>query len=314
MRQLTGIPNDILSKIKKKDLAWECYYDLSSQEIGELVRFPKMGKTLHKLIHQFPKLELVARVLPITRSVLKVELTITLDFQWDEKIHGYVEPFWIIIEENDGEKILHHEYVILKMQYIEEDHNVSFTVPIFELMPPQYYICVLSDRWLGSKTVLLISFWHLRLLEKYPPTTELLDLQPLPIFALKNPAFEALYQQYMHFNPIQTQVFIVLYNTDDNVLIAAPTGSGKTICVEFSLLRMLEKGSENVGGRCVYIAPIEALAKERYHDWEAKFGQGLGYRVVELSGDTTTDLKILEKAQIIISTPERWDLLSRRWK
>ncbi|KAI5074534.1 hypothetical protein GOP47_0010495 [Adiantum capillus-veneris] len=314
LRQFKSISNDILSKIEKKNLAWERYYDLSSQEIGELVRAPKMGKPLHKLIHQFPKLELAARVLPITRSVLKVELTITPDFQWDEKVHGFVEPFWIIVEDNDGEHILHHEYFILKMQYVEEEHNLSFTVPIFEPMPPQYFIRVLSDRWLGSETMLPVSFRHLRLPEKYPPPTELLDLQPLPVSALRNPAFEALYQQFKHFNPVQTQVFTVLYNTDDNALIAAPTGSGKTISAEFAVMRMLDKGSEKGAVRCVYIAPIEALAKERYRDWEVKFGQGLGCRVAELTGDTTVDAKILEKSQIVISTPERWDLLSRRWK
>ncbi len=35
-------------QIEKKDLAWERWYDLSSQDIGELIRFPKMGKTIHK--------------------------------------------------------------------------------------------------------------------------------------------------------------------------------------------------------------------------------------------------------------------------
>ena len=85
LRQFRSVSNDILLKIEKKNLAWEHYYDLSSQEIGELVRAPKQGKTLTKLIHQFPKLELAVCVLPITRSVLKVELTITLDFQWDAK-------------------------------------------------------------------------------------------------------------------------------------------------------------------------------------------------------------------------------------
>ncbi|KAL3697093.1 hypothetical protein R1sor_011169 [Riccia sorocarpa] len=314
LRQFRGIPNDILSKVEKKDLPWERYYDLSSQEIGELIRFPKMGKTIHKFIHQFPKLELSAHVQPITRSVLKVDLTITPDFQWDEKIHGYVEPFWIIVEDNDGENILHHEYFLLKMQYVEEDHLLNFTVPIYEPLPPQYFIRVVSDKWLGAETVLPVSFRHLILPEKYPPPTELLDLQPLPVSALRNPAYEALYQQFRHFNPIQTQVFTVLYNTDDNVLVAAPTGSGKTICAEFAVLRMLQKSGENGSSRCVYIAPVEALAKERFRDWDSKFGKGLGVRVVELTGETATDMKLLEKGQIIISTPERWDVLSRRWK
>ncbi|KAK9269921.1 hypothetical protein L1049_025494 [Liquidambar formosana] len=70
LRQFNGIPNEILMKLEKKDLAWERYYDLSSQEIGELIRFPKMGRTLHKFIHQFPKLNLAAHVQPITRTVL----------------------------------------------------------------------------------------------------------------------------------------------------------------------------------------------------------------------------------------------------
>lgn len=73
-----------------------------------------MGKTVHRYIHLFPKLELAAAVQPITRSVLRVDLTITPDFMWDEKVHGFVEPFWIIVEDNDGESILHHEYFLLR--------------------------------------------------------------------------------------------------------------------------------------------------------------------------------------------------------
>ncbi|KAJ8559466.1 hypothetical protein K7X08_003524 [Anisodus acutangulus] len=313
LRQFHGIPNEILMKLEKKDLAWERYYDLSSQGLGELIRFPKMGRTLHKFIHQFPKLNLTAHVQPITRSVLRVELTITPDFQWEDKVHGFVEPFWIIVEDNDGEYILHHEYFMLKKQYIDEDHTLNFTVPIYEPLPPQYFIRVVSDRWLGSQTVLPVSFRHLILPEKYPPPTELLDLQPLPVTALRNPSYEALYQNFKHFNPVQTQVFTVLYNSDDNVLVAAPTGSGKTICPEFAILRNHQKGPDSTI-RAVYIAPLEALAKERFSDWKKKFGDHLGMRVVELTGETASDLKLLEKGQLIISTPEKWDALSRRWK
>ncbi|GFZ10594.1 U5 small nuclear ribonucleoprotein helicase [Actinidia rufa] len=312
LRQFHGIPNEILMKLEKKDIAWDRYYDLSSQELGELIRFPKMGRTLHKFIHQFPKLNLAAHVQPIARTVLRVELTITTDFQWEDKVHGFVEPFWVIVEDNDGEYILHHEYFLLKKQYIDEDHTLNFTVPIYEPLPPQYFIRVVSDRWLGSQSVLPVSFRHLILPEKYPPPTELLDLQPLPVTALRNPSYEALYQEFKHFNPVQTQVFTVLYNTDDNVLVAAPTGSGKTICAEFAILRNQQKPKSIM--RAVYVAPIDALAKERYYDWKRKFGEGLGMRVVELTGETTTDLKLLEKSQLIVSTPEKWDALSRRWK
>ncbi|KAL6146910.1 hypothetical protein ACLB2K_057586 [Fragaria x ananassa] len=314
LHQFHGITKDILVKLEKKNLAWERYYDLSSQELGELIKMPKMGRTLHKFIHQFPKLNLAAHVQPITRTVLRVELTITPDFQWEDKVHGYVEPFWVLVEDNDGEHILHHEYFLLKKQYIDEDHTLNLTVQIYEPLPPHYFIRVVSDRWLGSQTVLPVSFRYLILPEKYPPPTELLDLQPLPVTALRNPLYESLYQDFKQFNPVQTQVFNVLYNSDDNAFVAAPTGSGKTICAEFAVLRNHQKASES-GMRVVYIAPVGGLAKERHTDWKKKFGpKGLNLLVVELTGETATDLKLLEKGQIIISTPEKWDALSQRWK
>ena len=50
-----------------------------------------------------------------------------------------------------------------------------------------------------------------------------------------------------------------------------------------------------------------------YEDWLHRFGK-LDKRVVMLTGETATDLKLLSKGQIIVSTAERWDVLSRRWK
>lgn len=86
LRQFSKVPKDILKTLDKKDLPWERYYDLSSLELGELVRSPKLGKLLHILVHQFPRLELAATMQPITRSVLKIDLTITPDFQWEVSI------------------------------------------------------------------------------------------------------------------------------------------------------------------------------------------------------------------------------------
>ena len=309
LRQFRGVPEDIIKKIERKDFPWERFYDLQPQEIGELVRFPKMGKPLHRFVHQFPRLELSAHVQPITRTVLRVELTITPDFQFDPKVHGNAEPFLVLVEDVDQEHILHSELFLLKHKFAEDDHALTFTIPIFDPLPPQYFIRVVSDRWLGAETTLPVSFRHLILPEKYPPHTELLDLQPLPVSALGD--FSALYEDmFTHFNPIQTQVFSTLYNSEENVLIGAPTGSGKTICAEFAILRLL---ANSPGARCVYIAPLEALCEERHRQWQKTLAK-LGATVTMLTGETATDLKLLEKGTVIISTPQRWDMLSRRWK
>lgn len=235
----------------------------------------------------------------------------------DLQVHGFVEPWWILVEDGDQETILHSEYFILKQQYRDQDATVSFTVPLQDPLPPQYFVRVISDKWIGAESTLPVSFRELLLPEKYPPPSELLDLAPLPVSALRNARVEALYsKRFKVFNPIQTQVFTCLYNTDDNALVCAPTGSGKTIVAEFALLRLLSKAdaSGQLPGKAVYVAPLEAAAHETFVQWERTFGRMLGLNVVELTGDGTADLKLIEKGQVIVATAERWDMVSRRWK
>lgn len=199
-----------------------------------------------------------------------------------------------------------------KAKYAQDEHSVKFYVPIFDPLPPQYFIRVVSDRWIASESQLPISFRHLILPEKYTPPTELLDLQPLPISALHDATYESLYNtQFDFFNPIQTQVFNSLYNTDDNVFVGAPTGSGKTICAEFALLRLFTQHGDQA--KCVYIAPKSELCEAVRRQWEQKLAP-LGKKIVLLTGETATDLKLISKANVIVSTPVNWDILSRRWK
>lgn len=73
--------------------------------------------------------------------------------------------------------------------------------------------------------------------------TDLLELQPLPVSALKDSRFEKLYK-FTHFNPIQTQIFHCLYHSDKNVLLGAPTGSGKTIAAEIAMFRLFKQYPE----------------------------------------------------------------------
>lgn len=312
LRQFRKMPEEVVKKIEKKNFPWERLYDLGPNEIGELIRVPRLGKTIHKYIHQFPKLELSTHIQPITRSTLRVELTITPDFQWDEKLHGASEAFWILVEDVDSEVVLHHEYFLLKSKFAADEHLVKFFVPVFEPLPPQYFLRIVSDRWIGAETQLPVSFRHLILPEKNVPPTELLDLQPLPVSALRTPELEAVYQEkFKQFNPIQTQVFNAVYNSDDNIFIGAPTGSGKTTIAEFAVLRMFQQHPE---GRCVYVVAKESLAEIVFADWHNKFGLTLGKKVVMLTGETGTDLKLLAKGQVIVATAEKWDVLSRRWK
>lgn len=55
-----------------------------------------------------------------------------------------------MVEDVDSEVILHHEYFLLKSKFSQDEHTVKFFVPVFEPLPPQYFIRVISDTWIGK--------------------------------------------------------------------------------------------------------------------------------------------------------------------
>ena len=76
------------------------------------------------------------------------------------------------------------------------------------------------------------------------------------------------------------------------VLVAAPTGAGKTVIGEFAAYMALKRGR-----KCFYTTPIKALSNQKYQEFVAKFG---GERVGLLTGDTS----INGEADILVMTTE----------
>lgn len=94
-------------------------------------------------------------------------------------------------------------------------------------------------------------------------------------------------------------------------VVSAPTGSGKTVVLELTILRMLaahvlDSGRWNlVPGRhkAIYVAPTRALCQEKVRDWTARLAY-LHLVVLECTGDCTQqDIADLASADIIATTP-----------
>lgn len=123
---------------------------------------------------------------------------------------------------------------------------------------------------------------------------------------------------YPCFNELQCQVLDAALRTDNNIVVAAPTGSGKTAVLELALARVLIARSQsptNRAFRCVYIAPSKALCQQRWTDWKMKL-RSLALQVLEVTGDVDWKdiLTSIASASIIITTPEKWDALTRMWR
>lgn len=286
--------------------------DMHQNEVGQLIRFQKGGEKVQKLIRLLPRIEIDCKVQPVTSSILRFHITLNPKFKWESRWHGGAQSFWLWVEDSDNNRIYHYEQVIFSRRTHPEVLTLDLTIPAFDPLPNQYYLRLVSDSWVGVEMIVPVSFEHIKMPKQKTPHTDLIDLTPLPTSALHERKYEQLYAKYDTFNPIQTQLFHVLYHTDAPVLLGAPTGSGKTIVAELALLRMKRLHPDGI---CVYIAPLKSLARERLLEWQKRLGSApLHWKVLELSGDTRHDQKALSTADVLVCTPEKWDLISRGWK
>jgi len=77
-----------------------------------------------------------------------------------------------------------------------------------------------------------------------------------------------------------------------SVLVAAPTGSGKTVVGEFAIALALAAGR-----KCFYTTPIKALSNQKFHDLVARYGPE---RIGLLTGDNSVN----SEAPIVVMTTE----------
>jgi len=146
---------------------------------------------------------------------------------------------------------------------------------------------------------------------------------------------------FEYFNKMQSRCFPALYDGTDNCVIGAPTAAGKTICFELALAAFFAplsrpspskqaysssnmsacaingpQATVGVSGdrpikKALYLAPLKSLVQERLKDWTTKL-HPLGIRCQELSGDSGEEL--VKDCDLYVSTPEKWDAITRRWK
>src|SRR5680860_236663 len=88
--------------------------------------------------------------------------------------------------------------------------------------------------------------------------------------------FRGLYE--FGLDPFQERACTALED-GQGVLVAAPTGSGKTLVGEFAAHLALAQGR-----KCFYTTPIKALSNQKYNDLVARYGSG---NVGLLTGDNS---------------------------
>lgn len=134
------------------------------------------------------------------------------------------------------------------------------------------------------------------------------------------------FKGYSKLNRMQSLVYPVAYRTIENMLICAPTGAGKT---DAAMLTILHAVGQNIspspkeipdatdfsvnleGFKIVYVAPMKALAAEITEKFDRRL-RWLGIKARELTGDMHLTKREILQTQIIVTTPEKWDVVTRK--
>ena len=168
--------------------------------------------------------------------------------------------------------------------------------------------------------------------ESHPPNVR----RRLPVVSIfhKPQIAKFFTQKFENFNTMQSELANMLAHSDDHIVLAAPTGAGKTAVFEMAMARFfavdmqspaatndrqhMNNAPQVVSNRrkIVYMSPSKALCEERFEDWTIRLAQtklGIEVATVTGDGDPGESFRDVASAQIILTTPEKWDSLTRRW-
>ncbi|KAE9005249.1 Activating signal cointegrator 1 complex subunit 3 [Phytophthora fragariae] len=350
MLQLPNVPLDIIGEVDRRQ----------NMTLYDAVADPdafNLSAKVKKWVQSVPFIDIDnVQTQPFGGNMIKLTFDLYPLFpEWKEGVfQGKTLASWLWVEDGITGYIYHSEYFVLRQSRFmgwkagTQTLEVECYLPVFVSQTQKdanYVIRILSDRFVGIESFYEVSYTPSESSaaetkkQKDEMYTKLLRLHPQPLQSLDDPVYQALYVgKFQYFNPIQTQAFHQLYHQKGNVLLCAPTGSGKTVCAELAMLRVWKK--QKLSGNCeadaegtsdtaakqpgrsrrtsqsliVYIAPMKALAREKVAEWKARFENNahLRKKVVEVTGDTLVNVEfILNKADIVVTTPEKWDLLTR---
>ncbi|PFH52850.1 hypothetical protein AMATHDRAFT_1892 [Amanita thiersii Skay4041] len=129
---------------------------------------------------------------------------------------------------------------------------------------------------------------------------------------------------YVSLNRMQSIVHPTAYGTNENLLVCAPTGAGKTDVAILTILRVIDQhlkpapddsplhtAIDKQAFKVIYVAPMKALAAEIVRKLDKRL-RWLGIRVQELTGDMQMSKAEIAQTQIIVTTPEKWDVVTRK--
>ncbi|QOU20005.1 hypothetical protein BRETT_004653 [Brettanomyces bruxellensis] len=311
LRQYPNVPKGLVRTTERSLTPWRQYLALNSErEVIEGMKAQSYGNLAYQLLLKFPKISVSSSVLPITASLMRIQLELVPQWKWDVDIHGYSQSFTVFVEDGDSNNLLFTTSLIVQKKHINEPHFIECTLNFVDRLQHNLFVSVISDSWIGSITRKPIILSGLIMPKRFPAPTPLLDCPLVPVNVFGASALKNLFD-FKFFNKFQSQVFGSLYDEEESILFCCSKGNGKTTASMLALLSHWKNGK----GRAVYLNPIQPEIDQLYKEWKAKLAKfAVKKSIAKLTNDLSSNLKILASSHLIFATPKQFDVLTRRWK
>lgn len=128
--------------------------------------------------------------------------------------------------------------------------------------------------------------------------------EPVPVEQVV-PADWVRYLPHSTVNPAQAQAIPYVLDSDDHLIVVAPTGAGKTVIGMVAALRtVLERGQ-----KAAWLVPQRSLTDELNEELDSWRQRGL--RVERLSGEYRVDVQRVRDADLWVATTEKFESICR---
>ncbi|KAK2964852.1 putative U5 small nuclear ribonucleoprotein 200 kDa helicase [Blattamonas nauphoetae] len=333
LRQCHGVPQEAIRRFERSDTSFEFIMNQNESDLSALLSGIKEVRKVTTALKRIPRLQCGVKVVPLTASLIEMSIDLLAVFTWDEKYHGRSELFWVFVLDGDGERILHSECISITERNTQEDYKRHLTIQVKLLnpLPPQYFLNIVSDRWICPDIQIPIPLSTLIVPEPCPPPLELGQTTNLvPSELSSDSRLMSFFSDLPHLtpsdksfklNPLQAQVFGSLFNTDDHIFLAAPAGSGNRVCIDITFLRGListglidyappadARAKARNDKQLVYVGPTMTRCRDQFLRWKQKLSSLNPHITISLlTGDLTTDGKLMTSSQVIIAPFSVWD-------
>ena len=166
---------------------------------------------------------------------------------------------------------------------------------------------IFSESFMQSNIFLKEIFFHGK---KNKNPRKILKIKKFPLW------FKYIFKRNHYLNPIQTKIFPAIINFDGNLILCAPTGSGKTLISIFAIVRIIINSIFFGKSKCkiiekvvkiIYLAPMKTLVRQIFTSVKTMLYK-FNFRIIEVTGDKKNDISQFKISNICIGTPEKLNI------